>query len=335
MLSPFLLTEENMKKLLLALLLLPTLVLAQTWQPTRPVTILLPTSPGSGGEITARLIAAHIEKTTGAKFNIEHKAGADGNIMLKELLEARPDGLTVGIPSCVSGFLFSDSHFTNLIKRSPLDLTLITNIGKSPMAFVAHRDSRVNNMRELIADVRSGRDINFAVGGSAHYLTFEYFTQNIKADKTRVVPVVFRGPVPAVTSVAGYDGKQGTEYGIMPIAPALGLIQSGKVKLLALAGERRLKGLPDTVNLARDFVPGLNLYGCWNFALPPNTPPEIADWYVKHVVEAIGTTEYQRFMEENFIFLDGKSVGPTNILKEMSDFRRIWKPYVESLPKPQ
>ena len=203
------------------------------------------------------------------------------------------------------------------------------------MAFVAHRDSRVNNMRELIADVRSGRDINFAVGGSAHYLTFEYFTQNIKADKTRVIPVIFRGPVPAVTSVAGYDGKQGTEYGIMPIAPALGLIQSGKVKLLALAGERRLKGLPDNVNLARDFVPGLNLYGCWNFALPPDTPANISEWYVKHVIDAINTVEYQRFMEENFIFLDARSVGPANILKEMSDFRRTWKPYVESLPKPQ
>jgi tripartite-type tricarboxylate transporter receptor subunit TctC len=311
-------------------------VLAFAWQPDpkQTITVLLPTSPGSGGEITARLITKHIEKQGIANFSIEHKAGADGNIMLKELLESKPDGYTVGIPSCVSGFLFSDSHFTNLIKRSPLDLSMVTNIGKSPMAFVAHKDSKINNMQQLIAEVKTGKDINFAVGGSAHYLTFEYFTQNLKVDKTKVIPVVFKGPVPAVMSVAQYDGKTGTEYGIMPIAPALPLIQSGKVKLLALAGERRLKGLPDNVSLAKDFVPGLNVYGCWNFVLPPNTPTEIVEWYTKHVIEALNTAEYKKFMEENYIFLDKKSVGPENILKEMVELRRTWKPYVESLPKP-
>jgi len=322
-----------MKRFLL-LLLFP--LMANAWEPNpkQTITLLLPTSPGSGGEITARIITKHIEKQGIANFSIEHKAGADGNIMLKEMLEAKPDGYTVGIPSCVSGFLFSDSHFTSLIKRSPLDLSLVTNIGKSPMAFIANKDSKVNTMPQLIAELKSGKDINFAVGGSAHYLTFEYFTQNLKVDKTKVQPVTFKGPVPASLSVAQYDGKVGTEFGIMPIAPALPLIQSGKVKLLAIAGERRLKGLPDNVPLVKDFVPGTNMYGCWNFVLPPKTPPEIVDWYVKHVVEALNTEEYKKFMEDNYIFLDKKSVGLENILKEMVDFRKQWKPYVESLPKP-
>lgn len=310
-------------------------LMANAWEPNpkQPITLLLPTSPGSGGEITARLITKHIESKGIANFSIEHKAGADGNIMLKEMLEAKPDGYTVGIPSCVSGFLFSDSHFTNLIKRSPLDLSLVTNIGKSPMAFIAQKDSKTTNIQQLILDVKSGKNINFAVGGSAHYLTFEYFTQNLKVDKTKVIPIVFKGPVPAALSVAQYDGKSGTEYGIMPIAPALPLVQSGKVKLLALAGERKLKGMED-VPLVKDYVPGLNMYGCWNFVLPPKTPPEIVEWYVKNVVEALNTEEYKKFMEDNYIFLDKKSVGPENILKEMVDFRKQWKPYVESLPKP-
>lgn len=322
-----------MKKFLM-LLLFP--LLAHAWQPdpSKPVTLLLPTSPGSGGEITARLITKHIEQQGFANFSIEHKAGADGNIMLKALLEAKPDGYTVGIPSCVSGFLFSDSHFTNLITRSPLDLSLVTNIGKSPMAFVAHKNSKVDSIQQLIAEVKTGKDINFAVGGSAHYLTFEYFTQNLKVDKKKVVPVVFRGPVPAATSVASYDGKIGTEFGIMPIAPALPLIQAGKIKLLGIAGEQKITGLPENTQLVKDYVKGLNVYGCWNFALPPNTPPEIVDWYVKNVVAALNTPEYKKFMEENYIFLDKKSVGPTNILKDMVELRKTWKPYVESLPKP-
>ena len=323
-----------MKKLLIALLLVPTMAFAWQPNPKKTITVLLPTSAGSGGELTARIITSHIEKAGLANFTIEHKAGADGNIMLKELLESKPDGYTVGIPSCVSGFLFSDSHYTNLITRSPMDLTLITNIGKSPMAFVAHKDSKTNSMKELVDEVRTGREINFAVGGSAHYLTFEYFTQNLKVDKTKVIPVMFKGPVPAAMSVAQYDGKIGTEFGIMPIAPALPMVQSGKVKLLALASEQKIQGIPDNVALAKDFVPGLNLYGCWNFVLPPNTPKEIADWYVKHVVGAINTQEYKNFMAENYIFLDKKSVGPANIRKEMEQFRKTWKPYVDSLPKP-
>lgn len=316
------------------LLMLPIMAFAWEPNPKQPITLLLPTSPGSGGEITARLITKHIEQKGIANFSIEHKAGADGNIMLKTLLEAKPDGYTVGIPSCVSGFLFSDSHFTNLITRSPLDLSLVTNIGKSPMAFVAHKNSKTENIQQLIADVKTGRDINFAVGGSAHYLTFEYFTQNLKVDKSKVVPIVFKGPVPAATSVASYDGKVGTEYGIMPITPALPLIQAGKIKLLGIAGDRKLQGLPENVSLVKDYVSGLNVYGCWNFALPPNTPSEIVDWYTKHVVEALNTPEYRKFMVENYIFLDKKSVGPANVLKDMVELRRTWKPYVESLPKP-
>lgn len=322
-----------MKKIML-ILLFP--LIAHAWEPNpkQVITMLLPTSSGSGGELTARLISKHIESKGIANFSIKNEAGADGNIMLRNLLEAKPDGYTVGIPSCVSGFLFSDSHFNHIIKRSPLDLSFVTNIGKSPMVFIASKESNVNTLQELITEVKTGRDINFAVGGSAHYLTFEYFAQNLKIDKTKVMPITFKGPVPAAVSVAQFDGKAGTEFGIMPIAPALTIINSGKVKMLAVAGERRLKGIPDNIPLAKDYVAGLNMYGCWNFMLPPKTPPEIVEWYVKQVVEAISTDEYKKFMVENYIFLDNKSIGPENTLKEMVDLRKQWKPYVESLPKP-
>jgi tripartite-type tricarboxylate transporter receptor subunit TctC len=322
-----------LKKFLL-LLLFP--LLAHAWEPNpkQPITVLLPTTAGSGGEVTARLITSHIESKGKATFALLNKAGADGNIMLKQLLESAPDGYTVGIPSCVSGFLFSEAHFSNLITRSPMDLTLVTNIGKSPMAFVASSKSNVNSIPELVKEVTSGREINFAVGGSAHYLAFEYFMQNVNGNKEKVIPIVFKGPVPAVTSVAQYDGKTGTEFGVMPIAIANQLVATGKVKLIGVAGETKLAGIPKEVPLMKDSVAGLNVYGCWNVALPPNTPPEIAKWYEKNFIAALKTAEYKKFMEENYIFLDPKSVGPTGVRKDMVELQKQWLPYVKSLPKP-
>lgn len=309
-------------------------LLANAWEPKHPITVLLPTSAGSGGEVTARLITSHIESKGKATFALINKAGADGNIMLKQLLESAPDGYTVGIPSCVSGFLFSEAHFSNLITRNPLDLTLITNIGKSPMAFVASSNSNVNSIPELVKEVTSGREINFAVGGSAHYLAFEYFMQNVNGNKEKVIPIVFKGPVPAVTSVAQYDGKTGTEFGVMPIAIANQLVQAGKVKLIGIAGETKLAGIPKEVPLMKDSVAGLNVYGCWNVALPPNTPPEISKWYENNFIPALKTTEYKKFMEENYIFLDPKSIGPKGVRKDMVELQKQWLPYVKNLPKP-
>ena len=104
-----------------------------------------------------------------------------------------------------------------------------------------------------------------AVGGGAHRTAFEYLMEKGQGNRDQVKSIKFNGPVPAVQSVASYDGKTGTEFGIMPIAVANPLVQAGKVKIIGFTGDRRVSAYPNVPFLST-VAPGINVY---SFALTP------------------------------------------------------------------
>ena len=308
-----------MKKLLLLMFISCS---AFAWEPSKPVTVMIPTTPGSGNEMAARNLFKGIPNVN---VVIENKPGADGNLMMKELFEAKPDGYTVGIPSCVSGFLFSDTHFPNLIKQSPMDLTLIANIGKSPMAFVANSKSLVNTIPELITAVKT-REVNVGVGGSAHYLAWVYFMDKVGGDESKIAIANYKGPNPTIADAAAGV----VEFAVVPIAVANTLLPTGKIKLLGIAGETKLVGIPKEIPLMTQYAKGLNVYGCWNVALPPNTPKEIVEYYRKVVLKSVKTDEYKQFMESNYIFVS----KPETVVEDMINLRKQWLPYTSKMAAP-
>jgi len=218
-----------------------------------------------------------------------------------------------------------------MIQYHPMrDLTLVTNIAKSPLAFVANAGSRVNTVPELIAAVTKGdREITFAVGGASHALAFEYFMDQVRGDTKRVKHVFYKGPMPALTDAAAGV----TEFAIVPIAVANTMLPSGKVKIIGIAGEQKLSAFPNTA-LMKDHVPGLNVYACWNIVLPPNTPKEIVKWYLDNFVPAIRSAEAKRFFDENMMFIATGSHTPEGLRRDMEQLRKQWQPYVSKMPSP-
>ena len=232
------------------------------------------------------------------------------------------------MPACQSTFVASDIHYKNIIKFNPMEFTLVTNIGKSPLSFVARKTSTVNNFDGLISAMKSGRPVIFAVGGAAHRLAIEYLIDKIGADRKNITIVEYKGPLPAVTDVAGGHA----EFGVMPIAVSNTLMPTGKIKLLALAGEQTVPAYP-RATLAKDNVPGLNVYGCWNLVLPKGTDPAIQKWYVDNFVPALRSAEYKKWADENQVFVD-KNLGPIALRKDMEQLRAQWGPYVRQMPGP-
>jgi hypothetical protein len=308
-----------MKKFLILMLVSAS---AFAWEPTKPVVVMIPTTAGSGNEMAARSLFKNIPNVN---IVIENKPGADGNIMVKELFEAKPDGYTVGIPSCVSAFLFSDSHFPQLVKQSPMNLSLIANIGKSPMAFVANSNSPVNTVPELINAVKT-RNVNVGVGGSAHFLAWTYFMDKVGGDESKIVAVNYKGPNPTIADAAAGV----VEFAVVPIAVANTLLPTGKIKLIGIAGETKLAGISKDIPLMNQYAKGLNVYGCWNVALPPNTPKPIVDYYRKVVLDAVKSDEYKQFMENNYIFV----IKPEAVVQDMESLRKQWLPYTSKMPAP-
>ena len=319
-----------MKHILSVLLLAPAIALAQ-WAPNKPVHALIGFAPGSGNEISFRKASDIVMKQNpGVAFTVETKPGADASVASNQFMFAPSDGLHVMIPSHMSLFVTNDIWQKGTKKFEYNSFKPAVTLGKSPLVLVASSKSTVNTPQEFVKYITRGQPVNIAVGGGAHRMAFEYIRAKTGANTDLIRDIRFQGPLPAVTSVASYDGKTGTEFGIMPIAIAKPLIEGGKVKPIGLTGGPRLKALPN-VPLLSDVVPGLKVYAGWILVLPPSTPDTIVNWYVDRFSQAVLSKEYQDWAEQNYIIVDRNELSPRGVMSYAEEIRGLFAPVVKNI----
>lgn len=319
-----------MKHILAALLLMPALALAQ-WAPSKSVHALIGFAPGSGNEISFRKASDIVMKQNpGVTFTVETKPGADASVASNQFMSAPSDGLHVMIPSHMSLFVTNDIWQKNTKRFEYNSFKPAVTLGKSPLVLVASSRSNVNTPQEFVKYITNGKPVNIAVGGGAHRMAFEYIVMKTGANPDLVKDIRFQGPLPAVTSVAQYDGKTGTEFGIMPIAIARPLIEAGKVKPIGLTGGPKLKALPN-VPLLSDVVPGLKVYAGWILVLPPSTPDTIVNWYVDKFSRALTSQEYLTWAEQNYIIVDRAELTPKGVMAYAEEIRGLFAPVVKNI----
>ena len=317
----------SIKKLLAALILVPTVALA--WQPQQPVKVSIGFAPGSGNEISFRKASSIVEKNNpGVVFVVENKPGADAVISQNQLFAAEKNGLTIGIPSHMSLFVTNDIWQRNIKKFEYDSFNNVVTLGQSPLALVAKSTSLVDTPQQFLATVKSNhRSINIAVGGGAHQMAYEYIMLKLSGDKTRIQAVRYQGPSQAVTAVAG---DKDVEFGIMPIAIAKPLIDAGKVKLVGLTGNR----VPEKIagaKLLEDSVPGISVYAGWMVSLPPGTAKEILDWYQREFSQAIKSKEYQNWARDSYILSPEDQLTAEGVKKYAATLRKNFAPIIAEL----
>ena len=325
----FPLLKENMKRLIALLLAIPLAAFA--WTPTKPVTVVFPNGPGAGNEISFRIVAKIVEEKNPAfKWAPEYKPGADGNIGMNYFNTLPADGHHVAMPSCQSTFVTAEIWYADSVKFDAMTWEGVANIGKAPLAFYARTSSNIDTPKKLIAEVQAGnRPITFAVGGAAHKLAVEYFVAGVNPKKDTVETSLYKGPAQAMADVLG----QHVEFGVFPIAVGAPMVQAGKLKLIGLASEVPITGLEKTP-LMKDYVPGLNVYACWNLMLPKGTPQDVQDWYHKEFVSAIRSKEAKEQFDKNFIFITPSEHSPEGIRASMTRLRQQWQPFARKI-KPE
>jgi tripartite-type tricarboxylate transporter receptor subunit TctC len=321
-----------MKKLLVTLLLVTTSFIAQAWEPAKPVTVIVGNTPGAGNEIAFRKLAEIVQKTD-PKFNyvVENKPGVDSVLAQNHFLTVPADGYTINLPSHMSTYVTNDIWEKKIKKFKYDDFLDVMTIGKSPLVLVASPKSTITTPEEFIRLIRiTGGPINVAIGGGAHRTAFEYLMEKGHGNRDQVKPIKFNGPQPAVLSVASYDGKTGTEFGIMPIAVAKPLVDAGKVRALGFTGTRQMPQFPD-VPLLKDVAPGINVYAAWSIELPKGTPQDVVDWYLKKFTAAIKSQEYKEWMESQVIFTEPNELTPAGLKKQMDLLRATFLPVLEKI----
>lgn len=317
-----------MKRVLAALILAPAL--AWAWQPpaSKPITATVGFAPGSGNEVSFRIVAAQVERANPKMtFVVQNKPGAGEIVGVNWFSQQQPNGQNLYIASQQGLFTATEQWYPGQLRINPMDMEFVTTIAKSPLAVVANINSKTNTPEQLIERLKNPKDpINVAIGATAHRIVLEYLMDNVKGDRKLVQAVLYKGPAQAVADVAGNQ----TEFGIMPIAIAKPLIDAGRVKPIAITSEQRLVQIP-MVPLWKDYVPGLNVYAAWMIMLPPGTPRDQIDYYNKLFVPAINSPEAKKLFDENLMFAVKSEQTPEGVRAYISRLQTQWIPYTKRI----
>ena len=317
---------KTIRFIILSVLL--TALNAFAWEPTKPIRVILGFTPGSGNEVSFRGVEAVLQKQyPNVNFVIEHRPGVDSVLATNLFAKLPADGHAISIPSEQGTFVTAEIWNKQAMEFNPFEFEFVTSIAQSPLALIARISSPVNTVAELVETLKKpNRNIDFAVGGGAHKVAYEFLTESIKADETKVQSVLYRGPNPAALAVASNQ----TEFGIMPVAIAQPLIAGGKVKLIALAGDKKLSAYPNAP-LLKDTVPGLVVNAGWVIVLPKGTPKEIVNWYVNAFVPAIRSAEAKVYFDNNLMIVNENQLGPEKVKNAMINLRDKWQPIVRKM----
>jgi len=305
--------------------------MAWAWEPTRPVQVYIGNTPGAGNEMAFRKLAEIVQKRNpNFSYVVQNIPGADSVIANNKFLEAAADGHTINLPSHMSSYVTNDIWERNIKKYNYDSFVDVLTMGKSPLVLVASTKSGIETPQDFVKYIQSGRNINVAIGGGAHRTAFEYLMDRGKGNRDAVKSIKFNGPVPALQSVGQWDGKTGTEFGIMPIAVAKSLIDAGKVKPIGFTGTRKMPQFP-AVPLLNTVAPGINVYAAWSIQLPPGTPKDIVEWYQQQFSNAVRSAEYREYTDANVIFYSEDELTPAGLKRHMDELRAAFLPVLSKI----
>jgi tripartite-type tricarboxylate transporter receptor subunit TctC len=241
---------------------------AETY-PSHAVTIVVPFVPGGTTDLLARLLADKLDKRFGKPFVVENKPGAGALTAAVAVAHAAPDGHTMMIaPS--SAMAANVTLYKKLPYDPAADFVPLALLVRTPFVLAVNPALRINSVADLVGRAKAQPDVlAFASAGpgTPHHLFAELF-QSLTS--TRLTHVPYKGVAPALNDVVGGH----VQMIFTDVAPALGMIEDGRLIALGVTSKARLAALPQTPPLD-DAVQGFDTTS-WQMAIAPAaTPPDV------------------------------------------------------------
>jgi tripartite-type tricarboxylate transporter receptor subunit TctC len=270
----------------LAALIAPSAVSAQDY-PSRPVKMIVPVPAGGITDVLARILQEPLTRKWGQPIVIDNRPGAGGNLGTEAAFKSDPDGYTVLFsipgPFTVNPTLYQKLNF------DPSEFVPVALLATIPTALIAGPKVPARTLPEFIAYARANPGkVTVATQGPAttSHLTSEWFQQ--VAD-VKFVTVPYRGSAPALQGMLAGD----VDVMFDNLGVSLALVREGRLKVLAVATEKRLASVPDAAAIA-ETLPGF-VSATWVGAfLPPKTPKQIADKLTADFTEAVREPQVAR-----------------------------------------
>lgn len=260
-----------MKKLVYTLLLgLSLSAAAYADYPEKPITAIVPFPPGGSTDAIARAIGPKVSQKLGQQLVVENRPGATGAIGAGLVKRAPADGYTILVAS-IGVYAVNPVLQKSLPYDPSKDFDLLTVAVRAPNVLVAHPNFPANNVAELIAHLKKNPDkVTFASSGagSSDHLTAALFWQQ---SKTNGVHVPYKGGAPAITDLLGGHA----DVSFQNINVVTNHIKAGKLKALAVTGDKRAAILPNVPTLNEAGVPNVDVYSWQAVAAPKGLPANV------------------------------------------------------------
>lgn len=261
---------------------------AQAQYPSRPVRIIVPTSLGSGADLSARVIGQHLSERFSHQVIVENRAGATTMIGTELVAKSAPDGHTLLMAP--PAFVINQSLFRKIPYDPLRDFAPITHVGNSPLILAVHPSLPSKSVKELVAlaKARPG-ELAFASSGSGSitHMSAELF---LYMTGVRILHVPYKGPAPGVIDLVA-----GRVQLMITTAPSLlPQVRAGRLRALGMTGSRRTPAAPDIPTIAEAGVPGYESYGWYALMAPAGTAPDTVTQLNR---EAVGILRMQSVKE--------------------------------------
>lgn len=257
---------------------------AQKW-PERNVRIVTPFGPGGGTDIFARILAQYFSRSLGQQFIVENRPGAGSTIGTEHVARAPADGYTFLMTS--ASFSFSPGLYPSLRFDPVADFVRVSQAVQVPHVIVVLPSFPARDLKDFVKIARSRPgDVLYASAGpgSAMHLAGELFAM---VTDTKIVHVPYKGGGATTTAVLG--GEVTTAFNTLETA--LALIQSKRLRALAVSTRERAPALPDVPTAIESGFPDYEVIGWFGLMAPHGTPQAIVERLSKETAAAMQSPE--------------------------------------------
>jgi tripartite-type tricarboxylate transporter receptor subunit TctC len=289
---------------------------AQSVWPAKPVRIIVPYGPGGAVDVVTRKMAQKLTEQTGQSFFVENKAGATGTIGASQVAKAEPDGYTL---------MANDTTFSllpHIFKKLPFDAaTDLAPVGAfvfAPMGLAVNAKSPFKTLADLVAEAKKQPNkITYGTGGPGTTPHFASEALGI-AVGANFMHVPFKGAGEATQAILSST----IDFQIASTTGLMGNVKGGKLRLLAVSGDKRLTALPDVPTFVEAGTkwPGVvNWTGLW---APKGTSPEAMARLQKEIATAMASSDMRAFAEG--MGAEARQVGSEAFGRMLKDSTEGW-----------
>jgi len=304
--------------LLLALALISFNAAAQPY-PSRPITLVVPYTPGTGIDIIARTVGPRLSERWKEAVIVDNKPGASGNIGAATVAKAPPDGYTLMVT--VNTFTITPALYKSIPYDPVKDFAPVGRVANGNVALVVNAAALpVRNLEELKVAARE-RKLNYSSpgNGTPQHLAVELLKQRLGID---ILHVPYKGAAQALTDLLGGQ----VQLAVLPVHTALPHARAGKLTVIAVSGESRSVLAPDSPSFAELGLKNLDIDLYFWIAGPAGLPREIVQKWNREIASILSAPEVREtLMKQGMVPAPG---SPEEISAQIRADVERWKKFI-------